>query len=249
MDEVTGPTQSAYPSHRPPVAVRLTVTGDHPCSYFPDRTSRTRAFWAPTIPANLYHKFMDAGFRRSGRVIYQPVCPRCRDCVPIRVPVDTFTPDKTQRRIWRKNQDLLVTAAAPPEPSEEKHRLYEKYRKHWHAADDLHDWNSFVSFLYESPAQTLEMTYRDPAGALLGVGICDLCPHSLSSVYFYFDPDHARRSLGTFSALWELDLAKRNNIPHYYLGYWVTGCGTMEYKSNFRPFELLGTDGVWRPGR
>jgi len=36
--------------------------------------------------------------------------------------------------------------------------------------------------------------------------------------------------------------------PHYDLGYWVTGCGTMQYKSNFRPFELLGTDGVWRPG-
>ncbi len=94
----------------------------------------------------------------------------------------------------------------------------------------------------------MEICYRDAAGSLLGVGICDVCAESLSSVYFYFDPDEARRSLGTFSAMWEIEWARRNSIPHYYLGYWVKACGAMEYKANFKPFELLGTDGVWRGG-
>jgi arginine-tRNA-protein transferase len=225
----------------------LVVTPDHACAYFSDRSSRTRAFWASSIPADLYHRFMDAGFRRSGQVVYQPVCSGCRRCIPLRVPVARFTPDKSQRRCWRNNADLSVTIG-PPEISAEKHALYERYRRHWHGSAEGEDWDSFNSFLYESPVETLEFCYRDPTGKLLGVGICDVCEQSLSSVYFYFEPDEAKRGLGTYSALWELDFAHRSAIPYYYMGYWVSGCGAMEYKANFRPFELLGTDGVWREG-
>jgi arginine-tRNA-protein transferase len=197
------------------------------------------------MPGSLYHRFMDAGFRRSGRVVYQPVCGHCRACVPLRVPVATFQPDKSQRRTWRRNPDLTVTLT-DPEPTPEKHDLYERYRQQWHGADEPRDWSQFTSFLYDSPVETLEFSYRDPAGRLLGVGICDVCDESLSSVYFYFDPDESKRSLGTFSALYELDWASRAGIPYYYLGYWITGCGAMEYKANYRPCEALGTDGVWR---
>ncbi|HEY7117030.1 MAG TPA: arginyl-tRNA--protein transferase, partial [Tepidisphaeraceae bacterium] len=69
-----------------------------------------------------------------------------------------------------------------------------------------------------------------------------------SSVYFYFDPAEARRRPGTFSALWEIEFARSRGIPYYYLGYWVAGCGAMEYKASFGPHEVLGTDGVWRAG-
>lgn len=246
MDAPSVPqSQSAYPSHAPPYPVRLVTVPDHPCSYFPDRASRTRAFAASAMPGELYHRFMDAGFRRSGRVIYQPVCGGCRLCVPLRVPVERFVADRSQRRAWRRNQDLVVTVGRP-EATVEKFELYERYRRDWHGSTETHDWEAFVSFLYESPVETLEFSYRDSAGRLLGVGICDVCPQSLSSVYFYFDPEHAGRRLGTFSALWEIEWARGMEIPHYYLGYWVSGCGSMEYKASFRPCEVLGTDGVWR---
>jgi arginyl-tRNA--protein-N-Asp/Glu arginylyltransferase len=247
MDDVSDvPQSSAYPGHAPPVPVHLVLSADHTCSYFPDRISTTRAFWAPSIPGPLYHQFMDAGFRRSGRIVYQPICAACRACVPIRVPVASFVPDKSQRRSWRKNQDLLVTVG-PTEPTDEKYGLYERYRRHWHRAADETSKENFVQFLYDSPVQTIEISYRDASARLLGVGICDVSPQSLSSVYFYFEPDQARRSLGTFSALWEIEWARRNNIPYYYLGFWVGKCGAMEYKANFRPNELLGSDGIWRP--
>ena len=249
MNELpAGPRFSAYPSHAPPVSVRLVVTPEHPCSYFGDRTSRTRAFWASGMPGELYHRFMDAGFRRSGKVVYQPVCPACRRCVPLRVPVARFAADKSQRRCWRRNEDLVVRIEEP-RATAEKYELYERYRRDWHASEDAHDWDAFVSFLYDSPVDTMELTYRDAAGKLLGVGICDVCDESLSSVYFYFDPAERKRGLGTFSAMWEIDWAARAGIPHYYLGYWVSGCGAMEYKANFRPCEMLGTDGVWREAR
>ena len=240
-------TFSHWPGHPVPLPLKLATSPGHECSYFPDRVCRTRAFWTEQLPGVWYHRLMDAGFRRSGKVIYQPVCDACRDCIPIRVPVARFAPSKSQRRCWRRNQDLVVSIGTH-EPTPEKYAIYERYRLRWHGSTDGQDQKAFEQFLYESPVDTLEFCYRDPAGRLLGVGICDVCPQSLSSVYFYFDPEFAARRLGTFSALWEIHWARQHEIPHYYLGYWIRGCGAMEYKSDYRPCELLGTDGVWREG-
>src|SRR5581483_6440443 len=103
------------------------------------------------------------------------------------------------------------------------------------------------AFLYDSPLpSTVEFEYRDASTRLLAVGICDVCPHSLSSVYFYFDPNESRRGLGTFGALKEIEFAGNVGVPYYYLGYWVSGCGAMDYKKNFKPAEILEYDGVWR---
>lgn len=231
----------------------LAQTGEHACSYLPGRVSSNRAFWAEDIPPRVYQSFMDAGFRRSGKVVYQPTCGGCRRCVSLRVPVASFRPSTSQRRAWRRNQDLVV-GVGPPRPDEERFRLYRKYVTEWHGkpaaggTDDDASYESFVSFLYDSPVTTLEWLYRDPAGRLIGVGLCDVSDVSLSSVYFYHDPGEARRGLGTYGALYEIEECRRLGARYYYLGYWVDGCGTMSYKANYRPNEVLHPDGVWRPG-
>ncbi|HEY8668872.1 MAG TPA: arginyltransferase [Tepidisphaeraceae bacterium] len=236
---------SHYPSWRPPLALDLTIMPEHPCVYRPGRAARMRAFYADSIPPDLYHQFMDAGFRRSGKVIYQPMCAGCRGCIPIRIPTARFRPDKSQRRCRRRNQDLRVNQERPS-ASAEKFAIYQRYQQQWHGGEMGTDFDSFVSFLYESPVESVEFTCRDDSGRLLAVGLCDLCESSLSSVYFYFDPADAQRGLGTFGALCELEFARLRNIPYYYLGYWVSDCRTMAYKTSFRPCELLSTDGIWR---
>jgi arginyl-tRNA--protein-N-Asp/Glu arginylyltransferase len=236
----------SYPGHEPPVPVRLTVLPDHPCSYLPGRVATSRALFAAGLPPELYHRFMDAGFRRSGKLIYQPICRGCRACLPLRVRVDGFTPSKSQRRCWRRNRDLVVTQGAP-EPTDEKFALYRRYQVEWHAkGEGEDDRDSFESFLYDSPVQTVEFCYRDPAGKLVAVGICDLAPQSLSSVYFYHDPAESKRGLGVFGALRELAEAKALAVPYYYLGFWIAGCRTMDYKASYGPHELLQPDGTWR---
>lgn len=178
-------------------------------------------------------------------MIYQPICSRCRACVPIRVPVDRFKPDKSQRRCHRKNQDLTVSIA-PPRASDEAYALYMRYVRQWHGRESEEDSReAFERFLYESPVESLEFKYRDASGNLRAVGICDVADDALSSVYFYFDPQERRRSLGTFGALFELEHAKAEGLGYYYLGYWIEGCETMQYKNRFRPCELLGADGIW----
>ena len=99
------------------------------------------------------------------------------------------------------------------------------------------DRESVAAFLYDSPTETLEFTYRDAAGRLLAVGICDVSANSLSSVYFYFDPAAARRGLGTLGALREIEFCRQHAIPYYYLGFWIHDCPAMAYKANFRPHE------------
>lgn len=234
-----------YPAMAPPVEVLLAESSDHPCNYLPGRTARTRAFATRRMPGELYHQFMDAGFRRSGLVVYQPICPGCRQCLPIRVPVQTFRPDKSQRRCQRRNADLNITLNVPA-ATDEKYELYRRYMVEWHHADLDPPREEFESFLYESPVDSLEFCYRDSAGKLLAVGICDICPSSLSSVYFYHDPSERRRALGVYGVLREIDFALHNGIPYYYLGYWVNGCRTMSYKADYLPHEILHPDGIWR---
>jgi arginine-tRNA-protein transferase len=235
-----------YPAWRPPVAVRTVSPPASPCVYLPGRMAQMRAFHADMLSPRLYHEFMNRGFRRSGKVIYQPICAGCRRCLPIRVPIDPFQPSKSQRRCGRRNSDLVIDVHAP-ESTDEKFDLYRRYQLEWHKtppADD--DRESFDSFLYDSPVETIEFTYRDTSGRLLAVGLCDICPASMSSVYFYHDPTESRRGLGTFGVLYEIEYARETSIPYYYLGYWIKGCDAMEYKAAFQPNQVLWPDGQWR---
>ena len=40
-------------------------------------------------------------------------------------------------------------------------------------------------------------------------------------------------------------LGPGQGTPHVYLGYFVDGCASLEYKARFRPNEVLGADGEW----
>jgi arginine-tRNA-protein transferase len=209
---------SHYPAINPPEFIRrsLRVLPEHACSYFPDRLSQSRAFWAHDLSAGQYRELMDAGFRRSGRVVYQPMCAGCRACISIRVPVATFLPSISQRRCLRRNQDLTVSIDRAMIGDDEAFDLYRRYLLDWHASDSISadDRESFDAFLFDSPVETIQMRYRDASGKLLAVGICDVCDRSLSSVYFFHDPAEHRRGLGTFGAMMEIDLARRSHLPH-----------------------------------
>lgn len=200
-----------------------------------------------------YQRLMDAGFRRSGCIVYRPICEGCRECIPIRVPVRDFAPSRSQRRVQRRNADVRVTIDVP-RATDEKWRLYHEYRLWQHDDVGGDEREDFEEFLYHSPLEeagrtfTLEMCYWI-GERLAAVGIVDVCPDSLSSVYVYFDPIHAQRSLGVFSALCEIEECRRKGLAYWYVGYYVQDCRQMNYKAQYRPYELLGRDGVWRRPR
>jgi len=147
-----------------------------------------------------------------------------------------FAPSKSQRRVARMNGDVIVRWA-PPLLDAQRLALYQRYASERHEGDVPTEANT-REFLYDSPTETIEGSYW-LGERLIGVGICDVTPQALSTVYFYFDPDESTRSLGVFSALQEIAHARASGLPYYYLGYWVPGCGKMDYKAGFGDHQLL----------
>jgi arginine-tRNA-protein transferase len=167
--------------------------------------------------------------------------------VQLRLGIEEFAPSRSQRRVWRANNDVTGRVGSPDLTSE-KWQLYRRYLAHQHDGTMSDNYEDLYNFLYRSPVHTIEVCY-ELSGRLIGVSLADQSRHSLSSVYMYFDPDHAGRSLGTFSMLWEIDYCRRMIIPYYYLGFYVRNCGKMSYKANFRPHQLLAPDHRWIPGQ
>jgi arginine-tRNA-protein transferase len=167
--------------------------------------------------------------------------------VPLRVPVDRFEPTRSMRRIMARNHDVSVTAGEP-EPSPEKYEMFRRYLEDQHDSTMSRSLDTFLDFLYDSPAETFEFTYRC-GPALVGVSIADRCSDGISSVYMFFDPAWKRRSPGTFSVLREIEHCRAEGGRYYYLGYYIEGCGSMEYKRRFRPNEILSGADEWIPFR
>jgi len=213
------------------------------CPYLPDRTWVTDSFSIRSIDPGLYERMLAEGWRRSGRTFYRNQCPRCRACIPIRVPVHSFVPSRSQRRILRRNSDLACELL-PAGFRDESYRLYRRYVRDRHDRGESVQPESYREFLVDSPVPSAEMQYRLD-GVLLGVGWLDLLPGGLSSVYFAFDPEHSRRSLGTYSIMREIEETRRLGGHWYYLGFYVPGSPSMDYKARFFPLELQLEQGTW----
>jgi arginine-tRNA-protein transferase len=228
--------------HNPP---EIFLSMPHPCSYLPGRTA-TSLFLDPRQPLNSqqYAGFMRLGFRRSGDLIYRPHCRECHACIPVRIPVDRFHPDRGQRRVWRRNQDLSMVSH-PPIYNQEHFDLYQRYQAMRHPGGGMDDPDpqKYINFLGSRSIRTVfyEMRHLDK---LLGVAVTDVLPDGLSAVYTFFDPAEKRRSLGSYAVLWQVELARQQQFPWLYLGYWIKDCRKMAYKGNYHPLEIL-QDGLW----
>ena len=215
-----------------------------PCPYLLGRESRLVLLRPRQFTPGLYHLFLDLNFRRLGEGVYRPQCGACRECRQLRVRVAAFRPTRAQRRCRKRNADVDAKIALP-EPTPEKHEVYRRYLEARHDGMMTGSWDEFQGFLHDTPSFTREVVYR-VGGRLLGAGIVDIAPEAMSAVYFYFDPDLAHRSPGTFNVLWLVEECRRRRIPWLYLGYFVAGSPTMAYKAAFRPHQILGDGGAWR---
>lgn len=223
------------------------TTAPLPCPYLAGRTERkivTELSGAEAEP--LHDQLSRAGFRRSHNIAYSPVCPGCRACIPIRIVVADFVPDRTQRRVFRQNADL-TSAELPARASAEQFALFQRYQGLRHGDGDMaamgfYDYRAMVE---DTPITTGMVEFRDGGGKLVGACLTDWLSDGLSAVYSFFEGDTARRSLGTYTILWLVARARALGLPYVYLGYWVPQSAKMSYKSRFRPSETLA-GGVWR---
>lgn len=233
--ERTAPRPVALPVLSPPM----------PCPYLPDRESRSEVFLANWLDPAMYETVLAQNFRRSGGVIYRPRCEGCDQCREYRVIVDDFRMTRSMRRVRNRNIDLRIEVGDPVATSE-KFDIFRRYLDAQHDGTMARDFESFHEFLYNSPIETIEVQYS-LGWRVIGASILDVCERGLSSVYMYFDPDFAGRSLGTFSAITEIEHCRKAKLPYYYMGFLIENCKTMAYKARFGPGELLVGGDTWVP--
>ena len=194
----------------------------------------------------MHDRLSRAGFRRSHNIAYAPVCPSCQACIPIRIPVATFQPDRTLRRIAHANAQV-EGYEVPARATAEQYQLFQRYQLARHGAGDMatmsfYDYRAMVE---DTPIETFVIELRDPDDRMVAACLADRLGDGLSAVYSYFAPGLDRRSLGTFTILWLIERARSSGLPYVYLGYWVPESRKMAYKARFRPAEIL-MGGTWR---
>lgn len=220
--------------------LKFYATQPHPCSYLPEEQATT-LFLDPSQPMDVlvYAELSELGFRRSGDHLYRPHCQQCTACIPARIPAARFTPNRQQRRILKRNEDIVVRCVRPAF-TEEYYDLYVRYIEQRHADGDMYppSRDQFSTFLVRDLpfSRFYEFRLQD---RLVAIAVTDLLPNGLSAVYTFYDPAQERRSLGRFAILWQIGETARQGLDAVYLGYWIKNCRKMNYKTQYRPIELF----------
>lgn len=161
--------------------------------------------------------------------------------------------------------EIKLVRSSPPSDEfkatfKESFALYKKYQMSVHKdkEEDCRE-SGYTRFLCDSPLipkkgqegwpcdyGSYHQQYRID-GKLIAVGVIDILPKCVSSVYVYFDmDDYSFLSLGVYSALREIEMTRKlyvsdttRRLKYYYMGYYVHSCPKMRYKGNYSPSYLL----------
>ena len=236
---------------------RLHLAGDRPlelvvydeatnCPYLPHETARLpMRLPARPLSRGEFAERLAVGDRRQGLVLYRPSCPDCQACEAIRIELDQYRLSKSQRRVLKKGNQALRVELGPPTLSDRRVELYNLHKHHRNLVGDGDpiDRAGYQAFLVDSCTESFELRYYCD-DLLIGLAVVDRAEDSLSAVYTYFDPAFDRYSIGTYSILKQLEMCKRWGLRYLYLGLYVHGSSTMNYKTRFLPHQRL-VAGQW----
>ncbi len=213
------------------------------CPYdLPHHATFYQAMFGP-ISERTMELFLAAGYRRNGNCLYAMNCTECSSCVPIRLYPSLHQPNRNQRRVWRKNQDLSISLGVIS-PNIEKLEVCEKFLKARYPYAGNTAEKYYSGFFLNKIVTTFEINYH-LGDRLIGSAIIDMGYNWLNAVYFFFDPAEEKRSLGTYNILTLVDFCRRKNIEYLYLGYYIEDVSSMNYKQKFKP-NYLYIDSHWQ---
>jgi len=215
---------------------------DYECSYLPNKMVRMHYKYIFSPNQTFTTEVIKRGWRRFGKYYFHPICEGCNECKSLRINATHFKATKSQRKSIKRNSNTKIILQAPS-LTKEKIELYNKYHS---IKQDKDGWKHrpisqkeyFENFVDGAGNFAREVLYYIE-DKLVCVDLIDILDDGISSIYCYYDHDFADLSLGVFSLLYQIELAKYMNLKWIYLGYWVDGCHAFSYKTNFSPQELL----------
>jgi len=236
------------------------VTTPYKCGYLPNKLAQS-LIAAPhhLVNSQVYSGLITQGFRRSGKFAYRPHCETCNACIPIRLVLSEFAPNRSQKRAFKQHADL--TASIMPLHFSQNHfELYNSYQHLRHADEDnlnqtepKDEAEQYRQFLCQSNVESLMIEFKNACNQVKIVSVVDIVQDGISAVYTFYDATDSRASygtntkrasFGTYSIMWLAEWTKSLNLPYLYLGYWIQDSQKMTYKQQFKPQEKL-IDGEW----
>ncbi len=215
---------------------------DYECSYIPENSVRMTYKYVKNASANFNHAVIHRGWRRFGRYYFHPICDGCNECKSLRIDVDQFVYTKSQKKAKNRNKETKIIIQKPT-ISQQHIDLYNRYHNFKSQKDGWRQKNitsqEYIENFVQGAGEFGKEVLYIKDNKLIGVDLIDILKDGISSIYFFYDPDFARLSLGTYSLLYQIELAKILNLEWIYLGYWVDGCQAFGYKTNFRPQQIL----------
>ncbi len=227
------------------------VTTPYKCGYLPNKLAQS-LIAAPhhLVDSQVYSGLITQGFRRSGKFAYRPHCETCNACIPIRLMLSEFSPNRSQKRAFKQHADLNAFII-PLTFSQNHFELYNNYQHLRHTDEDNLNQSSpkdeaeqYRQFLCQSNVESLMIEFREANNQVKIVSVIDVVHDGVSAVYTFYDATDSKASYGTYSIIWLAEWTKNLNLPYLYLGYWIQENQKMAYKQQFKPQEKL-IDGEW----
>lgn len=225
------------------ISIPLLLNVEQSCGYLAEQRSQS-VFVHPGfgLTTEIYAGLIEQGFRRSGDYVYRPQCQQCTACIPVRLQVNDFKANRSQKRCWQKNANTRVVIK--PAVFEQQHYdLYCRYQAERHSDGNMVNASptDYLSFLTSGWCDTVfvEFFIED---TLAAVAVVDQLPNALSAVYTFFDPQFSQYSLGVYAVLWQIARAQSLQQDYVYLGFWIKTCSKMAYKSHYQPLQMRFND-------
>ncbi|MEA2111676.1 MAG: arginyltransferase [Campylobacterota bacterium] len=215
---------------------------DEKCAYISENSQTTHYKIIERCSKEKCAVLIERGWRRFGNMFFRPICQECNSCESIKIDVANYKFSKSQRRVLKKAQHFQ-SKLQEPSMSKEHLALFLKYHHHM---EHKREWENhgvsansyYSSFVHGYGDFGYEILYYDD-DKLIGVDLVDILPDGISSIYFYYDPDYEPFSLGTYTILKQIELAKEKNLAWIYLGYYVQECQSLNYKNRYKPYHTL----------
>ena len=233
------------PTDPPLQKLQFYATTTYPCGYLEGKLAQSLiATPHHLIDTEVYSDLIQLGFRRSGKFVYRPHCEHCNACVPVRLLVDEFAPNRSQRRAAKQHQ-TLATTIVPLTFKQAHFELYAAYQIARHEGTNAKEAvEQYRNFLTQSNVESLMVEFRLD-DVLKIISVVDIVRDGVSAVYTFYDTNDKSASYGTYNVLWLAEWCRSLQLPHLYLGYWIEKSPKMAYKQNFVPQQGL-VEGEWQ---
>ena len=184
--------------------------------------------------------FLAAGYRRNGNCLYTMHCPDCKECIPVRLQALNYRMSRSQRRVLRKNRDVEISFK-PVSADKEHLDLCGRFLDSRYPQDHNSSESYYNSFFCNTIVDSMCIDFRLD-GRLIGGSIVDVGTNWMNAVYFYFDPEESKRSLGTYNIMMLIKFCLEMKVTFLYLGYFIKEISAMNYKRKFLPQQLFVDD-------